>query len=210
LVLALLASWRAGAAETGEEAEEGQGAPEVAGWRRGTLAVAHAGIQSFPEKQSDGAGVGFRAGMLVGRRLGEHVSLGGELIVDVLNLRRLLPDRPLSAYAAELAFSPLYHLALSPAVLLVGGPRLGVFGSLGREHVAQVSNDTWGEGVAAGLQLGGFYGVGDQAALGGLVSLGFRKYLRVCSEPYGASGRCFTEGLGDGVVNIGLTAAALF
>jgi len=168
------------------------------------------GIQSFQGKSSEVFGVGFRGGVLLGRRLGERVSLNGELTVDVGNRHRVLPDRPLSFYAADLVFSPLYHAVLSPAAMVVAGPRLGLWGGLGQEHVGDVSNDTWTRGVSAGLQLGAFFGVASRAALGGLISLGWRKPLYACYQPSSGAERCASDGLGDGVFNIGMTAAALF
>jgi hypothetical protein len=119
----------------------------------------------------------------MGFRIGDFVSLNGELSVDVLNPNFVQAGSSVSEYDTVLAFSPLVHVPLGN-VELAFGPKFGFwegfYSQSGPQFAQDGSGSFWGGDL--GVQGGVFFAVGPRLWLGGLTSLDVRSYTQQCFE----------------------------
>jgi hypothetical protein len=141
------------------------------------------GFHSYQGNNATGLDAGLRLGGLMGFRIGEFVSLNGELSVDVLNPNFVQAGSNYSEYDTMLAFSPLVHVPLGN-VELAFGPKFGVWVGSYSESGAQFYQTGSGSSVGGdlGAQGGVFFAVGPRLWLGGLTSFDVRSYTQQCFE----------------------------
>jgi hypothetical protein len=172
----------------------------------GLVALPYVGLNSFHGDGADGLGTGLRLGGLLGGQVSDVLSINGELTIDDVNL-----DEPAGVSASEyigyLSLSPLFH-ASTPDVRFVIGPKLGVWGVTGSASSGGYSADVTGHGWSLGVNVGLFFPVNPQAALGLLVSYTSLQPLEMCVSAGGFSETCQSDNLND-VQVLGLTFGAL-
>jgi hypothetical protein len=208
-----------GAAQT---APDGKGAPptadaaDTAAPRPARAPAAHVeegfmfvpaiGIQSLQGSTGQGAGVGLRAEMLLGARMGENWSLNVGLAFDRLNL-----DVPsgvsASDYVFDLGFHPLIHFPQEKFEILAG-PIVGSFFNKASIGSGAFAIDSWAYGWTIGANLGAMVPVGAKVHLGGLFNFVLRNPLKACVT-MGGTDTCGTDNLSSEKV-IALAAAAMF
>jgi hypothetical protein len=168
------------------------------------------GINMFFGNSGDNVSTGFRIGTLLGGRLNEVVSLNGEFTTDAWNPKQVTSGIDASAVAVVLAFSPLAHVRVRSAELVVG-PKLGIWGdsettSSGGQDVGKSS----ARGGVFGLNAGFFGGLNGSMSIGGLVGFDVRTVHQLCATPAGGSQTCHTGNTGDAEKVLGINGALLF
>ena len=109
--------------------------------------------------------LGYRVGVIGGLHVLPLLSLNGELTVDRPDPVDVENGYQFKATAVDLAFSPLFHIALDRGDVVIG-PKIGAFRyttSLGADWTGNPPEDNTDYGLAYGLNLGAFGGVGDMA-----------------------------------------------
>jgi hypothetical protein len=142
------------------------------------------GLQSVQNANSN-TGPGLRVGGIVGGRMNEQFSLNGELLFDLENFNNVPTGVSESLYLIQFAAAPLFHVQASPTAEIVVGPKLGGY----FEHASAsgsyggVTLDASGtaEGLLVGANLGAFFRLSDDVALGGLVNFDYMK-MEWCSN----------------------------
>jgi hypothetical protein len=173
-------------------------------WKDGAEAIPFLGMNSIAGDAGKGYGVGFRFGSLFGARLAQNWSVGGEIVLDVLNPNSI-PGQDLSGWNADVAVAPLYHFPLSQ-VELVAGPTVGAFGQLGRIKNSAMSETTWAYGWTIGANAGAFVPLHNRKALGVLFNFILHEPVKACAD-FGME-ICRTSGLSSQKM-IGFSLAAL-
>jgi hypothetical protein len=162
--------------------------PPVAIWRRGFLAMPYVGVNSFEGNTGKGIDPGLRLGAIMGGHAAPTLSLNGELLIDVVNLR----DAPSNQTAAsvELDFSPLIHIP-SDNIEFVIGPKLGAYVfSITQKNTAYGDVTDSLTGLVVGFNAGLFAEVSPNLAIGGLFSFSVRKPQHQCQKIDGYGETC--------------------
>jgi hypothetical protein len=172
--------------------------------------IPYIGVHSF---QGDGGtilGPGVRIGGLVGFRVGDHVSINGELTIDYLNATRLPGNDTYTETNGTIGVSPLVAVFAGP-VELAFGPKLGVWGAT---YFQDSSARGKGSGTYSGFDLGAngaaFTHVGHNLWFGGLASFDVRFYENSCFTAYGGIERCSSGNLPSSDKVVALSALLMF
>ena len=165
------------------------------------------GLQSIQNDNSN-TGPGLRVGGVLGGRMADQFSFNGELLFDLWNISNVPAGVSESAYVAQVAAAPLFHLQASPTVEVVIGPKLGLFfahaSASGSTGAITVSGSESSEGLLVGANLGAFFRVADALSVGGLINFDYLKE-EWCSTDQGT---CTVDD--NGLKVISLTGAAQF
>jgi len=192
------------AAAAGKPAPRPARAP-AANAEEGFQFVPEIGLHSLQGDSGQGAGIGLRAGMLLGARMGANWSLNLGLVFDKVNL-----DAPsgvsASDYVFELAFQPLIHFPQEKFEILAG-PIVGSFFDKMNVGSGAGAVDSWAYGWTIGANLGAMVPVGSKVHLGGLFNFILRNPLKRCVTMAGMD-VCGTDNLESGKI-IALAAAAM-
>jgi hypothetical protein len=173
------------------------------------IIVPFVGVHSFQNDTAKNLDAGLRLGGIVGGRVSDVLSLGGEAVLDVVNPNGVPSGVDVTALQFHIAFSPLLH-ARSGGAELVVGPKLGFF---------LLSEDVSGGGVSAsesihgwlfGGNIGAFGAVSDTMSVGGLVSFDFEKATEACGSAAGQPEMCTSSGLDNTAKVLGVAAAMIF
>jgi len=179
--------------------------------RRRFMALPYIGTHSYQSEANRAYFPGFRIGTLIGGRVNEQLSLNWELTFDISNIDRA-PGAPTSSseFAFDFAFSPLIHIPIGPAEILLG-PKLGVFWVSTDIHqdTSYASQSHQGTGILGGITAGTFMAVSSTVSLGVLLSGELRKIEHACTVNAGEVALCDLARDGSAAI-IGLTAAAIF
>jgi hypothetical protein len=149
------------------------------------------GVNSYQGERAEGLGPGLRLGVLLGGRIAPTLSLNGEFLIDVVNIKEAAGQ---SAASVEFAFSPLLHVP-SHNIEFVVGPKIGAYAlavSLGENNAYYPGYDatlTY-SGVVIGLNAGLFAELNPSMAIGGLFSFSIRKPTQVCLKIDTAGEEC--------------------
>jgi hypothetical protein len=159
--------------------------------KHGFLPLLYLGVNSFQGDSGANLGPGFRMGAILGGRVTPQLSLNGEMTLDFLNIKNLSAGADASAVAVDLAFSPLFHLELSPVAELVIGPKLGIQVTSEQDSLDGLDQGTTtGNGWVFGVNAGVFASVSPSTSLGLLVNFEGRTYSEMCFTPPGGSENC--------------------
>jgi len=172
------------------------------------LVVPFLGIHSFQNDNATNIGPGLRLGVLLGGRLSDVVSLGGEAALDVVNPKNLPPGEDVTELNLHVAFSPLLHAKSGP-VEIVAGPKLGFFYLSADGSGNGISESASAHGWVYGLNLGLFGALSESVSMGGLVSFDFEKATEVCSSGNGVPEMCTSSGLDNTLKILGVTLALI-
>jgi hypothetical protein len=161
------------------------GGERPGGGPSGLTAILFAGANSFRGATGADVDTGFRAGAILGGRVGAGVvALNGELSLDILNLKGPA-NAGRNTVELDLAFSPLLVLG-SETVSFVLGPKIGLWGG-----------SSWGPGgealaggVALGANTGLFLRTGAGVSIGALFGFVWRAVNELCVEPDGQGQVC--------------------
>ena len=172
----------------------------------GFMFVPAIGIHSMQGSTGQGVGVGLRAEMLLGARMGENWSLNVGFAFDRINLD-VPPGASASDYVLDLGFHPLIHFPQEKFEILAG-PILGSFFNKTNIGSGAFAIDSWAYGWTIGANLGVMVPVGTKVHLGGLFNFILRNPLKACVT-MGGTDNCGTDNLPSAKV-IALAAAAMF
>jgi hypothetical protein len=168
------------------------------------------GVQSYAGDNASNVGVGFRLGTLLGGRINPMLSLNGELVIDVDNLKNVPTGVDATEAQVEIDFSPLIHLP-QDNFEIVFGPKLGAFGLAEQESAGGETTKASLSGYVFGLNAGAFFGMSNGAALGALLSFAWRLPHEACVTDVTGSQTCTTNlGNTKSIKVFGFTGAALF
>jgi hypothetical protein len=134
-------------------------------FRGGLLLMPYVGTNLALGDTSKAFNLGYRVGGIVGWHASPFLSLNGELTVDRPDPVDVENGYLLKATAVDLAFSPLFHMALDRGDLVIG-PKIGGFRyttSLSAGWSGEPPTDGTDYGLTYGLNLGVFGGIGDMA-----------------------------------------------
>ena len=185
-------------------------APPPPAGKHGFLPVIYLGVNSFQDKAGENIGPGLRLGTILGGRITPEISINGELTIDIVNPSNLPAGTDVTVAAVDLALSPLYHVALGNAELVLG-PKLGLMvTSASYTDGGQDAGSESDSGYVFGLNAGLFGNVSPTTALGVLVSFEGRKYPMACVTAPGQAEACTSSGLGDNDKVLGVSAAVMF
>src|SRR5204862_5314159 len=168
--------------------------------------IPYVGAHSF---QGDGGRIlaaGLRIGGLLGFRIGDYVSINGELTIDVLNPAHLPAGDSYSEENATIGLSPLVAFPAG-AIELAFGPKLAIWGA---DYAQDSRTRGAGDGSYTGFDVGangaGFAQVGRKLWLGGLASFDVRTYGHSCFTALAGLERCTSSNLpsSDKVVALSL------
>jgi len=177
---------------------------------RGFLALPFVGIHSYAQEEASAYSPGVRFGSVLGGRVTQRLSLNGEVIVDISNVRGASADFSERAY--HFVFSPLLDVAAGP-VQLVFGPKLGIFVLSTAQRGGKVIVTSDVIGFSAGLNGGLFLPVSAHTSIGVLLSFDFAGANQSCVFVPGQSvalvSPCGSEAAHGGKV-LGLTGGVLF
>jgi hypothetical protein len=177
--------------------------------RSGVLIVPFVGLHSFQNDDAKNLDAGLRVGVLVGGRINEMLSIGGQAALDVVNPKNVPSGEDVTAWQLHVALSPLLHAQTGP-IEIVLGPKLGFFflhedisGSLG-------SGSESIHGWLYGANLGAFAAANAKVSIGGLLSFDFEKATEACFTVSGQAEMCSSSGLDNTAKVLGVALAALF
>ena len=165
---------------------------EVPAFRRGLLLMPYLGANLALGDTSKAFNLGYRVGAIGGWRVLPFLSLNGEFTIDRPDPVDVESGYLLKATAADLAFSPFFHIALDRGDIVMG-PKIGAFRyttSLGTGwDSGEPSKDGTDYGLAYGLTTGVFGEVWD---LGVGVLLGYtgRHATEKCPTRYSDATYC--------------------
>jgi hypothetical protein len=166
--------------------------------------IPYLGFHSYRNHEAAAYGPGLRIGSFFGGRLGELLSMNGELTVDRAKINSPID---LQQWFFRVSFSPLVHL---PAGLLeVGlGPKVGIYSVSTNYPDTGTTIPTASSGYSTGLNAGVFAPLSPSAAIGGLLSFDLMWSKRTCALGLGGTAQCGpTTDVGK---VLGLTGGALF
>jgi hypothetical protein len=133
---------------------------------------------------------GFRIGGMMGFRIGDYVSLNGELTIDSINPNsNFIDGSTYSEFDFGLTFSPMVHIPAG-TVELAFGPKLGGWLGVGNQSAGAVPGEYDFAGGDLGLNAALFFQVGRRVWLGGLFSFDSRTYSSSCFTPTYGSQAC--------------------
>ena len=135
--------------------------------------------------------LGYRFGGMGGFHVSPFLSLNGEVTVDHLDPVDVENGYILKASAADLAFSPLFHLALERGDVVVG-PKFGAYRyttSLGADWTGTPPTDTTDYGIVYGINTGIFGSIGD-VAVGVLLGYSGRHATEKCPTRQSDTATC--------------------
>jgi hypothetical protein len=176
-------------------------------WREGFMALPFIGLNSFQGDTGRNVDVGLRLGAIVGTRLAENWSAGGELVVDFVNPSNT-GTADVSEYMIDFAFTPLLHVP-QPGFEFVLGPVLGGFVLTASASGGGISESVWAYGWTFGANAGVLLNVNESAKVGLLVSFVGREPFKECASSNIMSEMCATSGFTAAKV-LGFAAAAMF
>jgi hypothetical protein len=181
--------------------------PNQPAFRRGLLLMPFFGANLALGDTSKYFNLGYRAGGLAGWHVLRFLSLNGEFAIDRFAPIDLEIWSLVKATAADLAFSPFFHIALEKGDVVIG-PRIGAF----RYTSSQVDWTTAAKqettyGLAYGLNLGVFGSIGDMA-VGVLLGYSGRRVTGACLTRQAWSKPC-TNG-GSDLKHLSVSGALLF
>jgi len=157
---------------------------KVPAYQRGLLFLPHVGINLPWSDNSGDYTNGISAGALFGVHLNSRFSLNGELNVEFMNPNGY--GRP-AEQIVDYTVSPLVHFGSSQRHIVIG-MKLGGFSFTRTEYDADsYAEEFSASGLVWGFNVGGFIPIGP-IAVGGLVSLIFRRFSNNCSSLSGATG----------------------
>ena len=168
--------------------------PPVQRRHRVFMFLPYIGFHSFLGNNAQGLDAGFHLGGMMGFRIGDFVSLNGELSLDVLNPNNTGAGNSYSETDFTLTFSPMIHIPAGN-VELAFGPKLGLWGGVYNQSNAFADGDGSYSGVDLGSNFGVFFQVGRHVWLGGILSFDSRSYSQNCFTPTGGSQGCTSTGL---------------
>ena len=157
-------------------------APPVPPPRSPFLILGFVGFHSIQNSDS-GTGPGLRVGGIAGTRLGDQLSLNGEIVYDLINY-----DGPYSGvtdYNIQVAAAPFFHAPVGPMADVVVGPKVGFFRQgFSADDGYGNSLDFGYNGLLLGLNAGAFYRVSPMLAIGGLLSFDWEKPVSCSGSSY--------------------------
>ena len=191
-------------ATTGSSAREAR-------YRGGFLFIPHLGFKTFTGKSGERMGAGLHLGALIGGHLARVFSLNAEIDLDRVESK---PPAGFSAEGmrADVALSPLFHVDLGRADLVLG-PKLGGFGGQQSLSSGEQRIELRGAGTTFGFNIGVFASAG-KLGLGVLLAYQVSTFLALCREEKGIekcySGDRLSERFVDSDRILHISAAALF
>ena len=166
------------------------------------------GTHSYQHASASAYDPGLRLGALIGGRITDIVSIGGELTFDASNRDDVPSGTDYREWTFNLTFSPMVQIPAGP-VEIVLGPKLGLFVIEMEQTQPGDSVESSVTGWLAGVNAGLFVPVSPTTSLGLLVSYGFMWADQVCTRASGLGEICGSVD-SDAAKVLGLTGAALF
>ena len=164
----------------------------------------YVGLHSYQNQDASYYGPGLRVGSLFGGRLGNLVSINGEVTFDRANINAVFP---LQQWFFRTSLSPLLHLAAGPVELGLG-PKLGIYSVSTSQSDTSLTIKTASSGYSTGINAGVFAALSAQTSIGGLLSFDVMWSTRTCALSLGGTAPCgSTEDVGKVV---GLSGGVLF
>jgi hypothetical protein len=216
-------------ATTQQPAEFGTPPPVLPDRQRGFLILPFLGVNSFQGQSGDGLTVGARFGGMAGLRFGDingghgssyFFSTNGEFTGDWGNAKNVPSGDSFLRIDGIFAASPLLHIVLPSNIEVILGPKFGYW--FAAASYKSTTPSTFGAqtatishtdlGYVLGVNLGGFYGVGESMAVGALLNFDFRLVTSCTNDTTGVSST-YTTGLcspGPSMKVLGISAAAIF
>jgi hypothetical protein len=180
---------------------------EEPAFRRGVLLMPFLGAHLALGDTSKYFNLGYRVGGMAGWHASRSLSLNGELAFDRYYPIDLENGSQVKASASDLAFSPLFHLALDRGVIVIG-PKIGAYRFISSQgDWTTPAKDGSRYGLVYGLTLGAFGGIGDRA-LGVLLGYNRRHVTGACATGQGWAKPC-SNGASD-LTSLFVAVAALF
>ncbi|HMF40535.1 MAG TPA: hypothetical protein VKQ32_07570 [Polyangia bacterium] len=174
--------------------------------KRRFLALPFLGLHSYQNGGASAYHPGLRIGALLGGRVGDFVSLNGELSIDVSNV----PDAPdYQERDFDFAFSPLFELAAGPLEVALG-PKVGLFGIETQLPAPALMTSENVIGYLAGINAGLFWPITPRNALGLLASFDLKWIADPKCLTLAGQTQCTTVAGSARPKVFSLTAAALF
>lgn len=146
----------------------------------------YVGFHSFQNQDASSYGPGLRVGSLFGARIGDLVSINGELTFDRANIDSVIG---LQQWFFRTSLSPLIHLASGPVELSLG-PKLGIYSVSTNYSDTGLTIETASSGYLTGINGGVFAPVSAQTSIGGLVSFDLMWSKRTCALSFGGTAQC--------------------
>ena len=173
--------------------------------------IPYVGAHSYQGEGGTILGPGMHVGGLLGFRLGDYLSINGELTLDIVNATRLPTGDRYTEEVVTIGLSPLVAFPVGSGIELALGPKLGWWGS---GYYQDSSARGKGSGSYSGYDLGangaGFVQVGRKLWLGGLASFDLRTYGRSCFTATGDIDRCSSGSLPSSDKVVALSALLMF
>jgi hypothetical protein len=164
--------------------------PPAARRKRRLLAIPYVGVHSYVQR--DAYGPGLRFGGLLGVRVGDRLSVNGELTYDVSNVSGPITLEQERFFRGSV--SPLVHVDARGLELNIG-PKVGLYSRRSRYDAGGADLEVTGSGYTTGLNAGAFVPVSPQVSLGLLLSF----------EVMWARPDCFADAFGSPVQPCGST-----
>ncbi len=133
--------------------------------KRHLLAIPYVGVHSYVQR--DAYGPGLRFGGLLGVRVGDRLSVNGELTYDVSNVSGPITLEQERFFRGSV--SPLVHVDARGLELGIG-PKVGIYSRRSRYDAGGADLEITGSGYSTGINAGAFVPVSPQVSIGVLLS----------------------------------------
>jgi hypothetical protein len=164
----------------------------------------YVGLHSYQNQEASAYGPGLRIGSLFGGRIGDLVSINGEVTVDRANVHSVLN---IQQWFFRTSLSPLVHLPAGRVEVELG-PKLGIYSVSTNYSDTGATIETASSGYSTGINAGMFASLSAQTSIGGLLSFDLMWSKRTCALSLGGTATCgSTTDVGK---VLGLSGALLF
>jgi hypothetical protein len=161
-------------------------APPGARRKRAFLMLPYVGLHSYQNQEARYYGPGLRIGSLFGGRIGDLVSINGEVTLDRANINAVIN---LQQRFFRTSLSPLVHLPAGPLEISLG-PKLGIYSVSTNYSDTSLTIETASWGYTTGINAGIFAPVSPRTSIGGLLSFELMWSTRTCALSLGGTAQC--------------------
>jgi hypothetical protein len=179
-------------------------APPGARRKSAFLMLPYVGLHSYQNQEASAYGPGLRIGALFGGRIGDLLSINGEVTLDRANINSVIG---LQQWFFRTSLSPLVHLPAGSLEISLG-PKLGIYSVSTNYSDTGLTIETASSGYTTGINAGVFVPVSTRTSIGGLLAFDLMWSTRTCALALGGTAQCgSTTDVGK---VLGVTGAALF
>jgi len=161
-------------------------APASARPKRGFFMLPYLGLHSFQNHEAGAYGPGLRIGSFFGGRVGELLSINGELTID---RTRINSPGDVQQWFFRTSLSPLVHLPAGPVEVGLG-PKVGIYSVSTNNSGTGQTIESASSGYSTGLNAGVFAPLSPAMAIAGLLSFDLMWSKRTCASGLGGEDQC--------------------